>query len=64
MAEQLLEVLHWHTYSSAPEQCHIAVCSVYEGSQNACRILAIKLEGNRPICRWENNIKMDVKVTD
>jgi hypothetical protein len=36
---------------------------VFEGPQNACRILAIKPEGKRPICRWENNIKMDDIVT-
>jgi len=39
------------------------VVCVYEGPQNACRILAIKREGKRSICRWENSIKMDIKVT-
>jgi hypothetical protein len=40
-------------------------CSTYGENRNAYRILAGKPDGKRPLgrprCRWENNIKMDLK---
>ena len=39
-----------------------------EQSKNACRVLVGKPEGKRPlgrsICRWEDNIKMDLREVD
>lgn len=31
------------------------------GKRTAYRVLVGKLEGNRSKCRWENNIKMDLR---
>jgi hypothetical protein len=43
------------------------VCSTNVEKKNAYRILVGKPEGRRPLgsprCRWENNIKMDVRET-
>ena len=40
-------------------------CSPYERSRNAYRVLVRKPEGMRPLrrprCRWEDNIKMDLR---
>jgi hypothetical protein len=40
-------------------------CRTYGEKRDAYRILAGKPEGNRPLgrptCKWEDNIKMDVR---
>jgi hypothetical protein len=40
-------------------------CSTYGEKRNACRILLGKPEGKRPLgrprCRWDDNIKMDIR---
>jgi hypothetical protein len=40
-------------------------CSTHGEKRNACRILVGKPEGKtplgRPRCRWEDNIKMDLR---
>jgi hypothetical protein len=41
-------------------------CSMHWETRNAYRVLVGKPQGKRPlkilICRWEDNIKMDLKV--
>ena len=36
-------------------------CSAYEGRRGIYRVLVVKPEGKRPRCRWEDNIKMDLR---
>jgi hypothetical protein len=40
-------------------------CSMHGEKRNACRILVVKPEGKRPLkrtrCRWEDNIKVDLR---
>jgi hypothetical protein len=40
-------------------------CSMHGEKRKACRILVGKPEGKRPLgrrrCRWEDNIKMDLR---
>jgi hypothetical protein len=61
-AEQLLAVLQWHVYCPALSSAISLYVMCMLDLRNACGILAIKLEGKRPICRWESNIKIDVTV--
>jgi hypothetical protein len=63
--KNLYSLMKYYVSDNIKEEEPRGACGMSGGRVNGCRVLVGKPEGKRPLgvprCRWENNIKMDLK---